>query len=208
MEQIVWNFGDKNLQTRLNSPWKFSIQFTTNFSYETTSQLFPFTSLLPLSLTASVPVQDTLVDVWREFVQIHVYLQAKWCPWSEKDLGRDSNCATITSVLWISDVKLNKDEESGDIIGVDMNEGEGSKGLVYCKVKLGDWNVRDWILFSKVFEKSHSVWYRSAKGRWIAFVEVCITKKKMFKTGSLWHVDVVKHLARMTSENILIWQTS
>lgn len=40
-------------------------------------------------------------------------------------------------------------------MGVDMNGGEGSKGLVYYKVKLGDWNVHDWILSIKVFEKSY-----------------------------------------------------
>lgn len=51
---------------------------------------------------------------------MHVYLQAKRCPWSEKDLGRDPNSATITSDLWVSDVKLNKDAESGDIIGADI----------------------------------------------------------------------------------------
>lgn len=52
----------------------------------------------------------------------------------------------------MGDVKLNKDAESGDIIGVDMNEGGGLKGL---KVKLGDGNMHDWIFSSKVLEKSY-----------------------------------------------------
>jgi len=51
---------------------------------------------------------------------VHVYLQAKRCPWSAKDLDRDPSSATIINDLWLSDVELSKEAEPYDTIGVDI----------------------------------------------------------------------------------------